>query len=313
MPSVHATLPPELGSTVFTTGQARGAGVNRHRLRSSDLTVVGRGLRHRRGTDTKVTEYLHALQDLYPQAVFSHGTAAYLWGIWLPRNVETINPVHLSITAGRGTPARRKHVKGHALSHAAPVVEVDGLRVTSAAWTWTDLASEITALPRLVAAGDSLLQRSDGPTARRSQLSHPLATVEELRAVATRRKNVKGIRLARTALEHVRPRVDSPKETETRLMVVAAGFPEPALNPRLVLSDGSTMHPDLAWLDLRICIQYEGEHHWSDRAQFDADIQRDRRLRAEGWVVLRVSRSIFWEGREAFLGDLRAAFTQRGR
>ncbi|MDI3329659.1 MAG: hypothetical protein QJR09_02845 [Micrococcus sp.] len=226
--------------------------------------------------------------------------------------METINPVHLSTVTGRGTPVRRKHVTGHALSDEAPVVEIDGLRVTSAAWTWTDLAAHITALPRLVAAGDSLLQRPDGPTAKRSRLSHPLVTVEELWSVTARRKNVKGIRSARAALELVRARVDSPKETETRLMVLAAGFPEPALNPRVVLADGSTIHPDLAWLRLKICIQYEGGHHWRDQAQFDADIERDRRLRAEGWIVLRVSRSIFREGREAFLDDLQAAFAQRG-
>ena len=84
-------------------------------------------------------------------------------------------------------------------------------------------------------------------------------------------------------------------------------MPEPEGNPLLLLSDGSTVRPDLVWREARVCVQYEGDHHRTDPRQWRRDIERDRRMQAEGWIVLRVTASVFTRrGLDALLRDLAA-------
>ena len=54
-------------------------------------------------------------------------------------------------------------------------------------------------------------------------------------------------------------------------------------------------------------MQYEGDHHRTDPQQWRRDIERDRRMQAEGWIVLRVTASVFTRrGLTALLRDLAA-------
>ena len=78
------------------------------------------------------------------------------------------------------------------------------------------------------------------------------------------------------------------------------------------LADGRLVRPDLAWEKLKICIQYDGDHH-RGQEQFRKDIDRDRRMQAEGWIVIRVAGSALTkDGRLALMADLAAAFASRG-
>lgn len=274
------------------------------------MEQLGRGLRLRAGTVPEEFELLTALQELHPRAVFSHETAARLWGMWLPSSDASGAP-HLSRTRSAGGTVRSPHVTGHELSDRAPVLVHRGLRVTAPAWTWTDLAHPLPLLKDLVAAGDSLLQRPDGPSAQRSRGMHPLSRLDELHQVVATRRRFRGRRAALAALPLLAENVDSAAETSTRLMVVEAGFPPPLVNPPIQLADGTWIRPDLAWPDLKICIEYEGDHHRTDRDQFRRDISRDRRMRVHGWIQLRVTGAIFTHGgQQQFLHDLRAAFRQ---
>lgn len=310
MPSRPTPLPDNAPQTVLTTRRAKRMGLSRSRTRASDMDQLGRGLRLRAGTVPDEFELLTALQELYPQAVFSHETAARLWGMWLPSNGLLPRP-HLSRTRSRGGTVRSPHAIGHELSDAAPVLEHRGLRVTSPAWTWTDLAHPLPTVHDLVAAGDSLLQRQDGPSGQRHVGMHPLSQLDDLHRLVSTRRRFRGRRAALDALPLLAENVDSAAETSTRLMVVEAGFPPPLVNPQLRLDDGTWFRPDLAWPDLKICIEYEGDHHRTDRDQFRRDISRDRRMRVNGWIQLRVTGAIFTHyGQQQFLKDLRAAFRQ---
>ncbi len=46
---------------------------------------------------------------------------------------------------------------------------------------------------------------------------------------------------------------------------------------------------DLGWPDLKIAIEYDGDHHRSDAAQFAKDVLRHEELAALGWTVIRVT------------------------
>ena len=314
---------------VATVHALREAGVSPRRMRASDLTAPGRGLRAQADAPPGRLELLRALQDVGPrELVFSHDTAAWIWGMWVPRSLAGHEPVHVSVPAGAPSRPRRRGVVGHRLAEAADTVRCAGLPVTSPAWTWTDLATRLVpwgrpetvpqrveerAIEDLIVAGESLLQTPHGASGRREPREHPRCTRAELAEVVTRRRNVRGVRLLRAAVDGLRAGSGSPAESWLRLRLVAAGFPEPVMNASVVLSDGSWLMPDLVWRELRICLEYEGDHHRTDAAQFRADIRRVRRLEAAGWICLRVTADVWTPaGFGALLADLRGALARRG-
>lgn len=310
MPPRRRPLPPHLTGSYFTSSQALEAGVTERRLRQPDLVIQSQGIRRRADRDSDPWDHLKALQQLHPRGVFTHYTAATIWGIWLPLGVSGDDPVHLSKVRRDGGMLRRGGVAGHVLSENALVKRFREVRVTHPAWTWIDLAG-VLGFEDLVAAGDSLLQRSDGPAGERHPGLHPLTGLQEIGRVLCLRPKVRGIVQARAALEQLRVGVDSAKESNLRLRIVEAGFPEPSVNPTITLSSGPVSPPDLAWEELKICIQYEGDHHRTDKSQWRRDIARDRRYAQDGWIVLRVTGDVFTpSGWNQFITDLTAAFAQ---
>jgi len=45
---------------------------------------------------------------------------------------------------------------------------------------------------------------------------------------------------------------------------------------------------DMGWPDMKIALEYEGDHHRNDRWQFNRDITRTEELQELGWTVIRV-------------------------
>ena len=77
----------------------------------------------------------------------------------------------------------------------------------------------------------------------------------------------------------------------SRLMIVAAGIPEPVVQWE-IRSDGRFIaRVDLAYPELKIAIEYEGDGHRTERAQWRIDIRRQRDLEDEGWIVIRLTSS----------------------
>ncbi|MGJ5591557.1 endonuclease domain-containing protein [Micrococcus lylae] len=312
MPMLSTPFPASLPS-LFTVAEATSLDVRRNRLRAGDLVSPYWGVRSRTDSPPSFADQVRLLQRLSPGSIATHWTAAALWGMWLPGTLEPRNDdIHLSRHRDDGGTPRRIGVKGHELKSTAGITEVDGIRLTSPAHTWVDLAGQTRFLDDLVACGDSLRQRADGPGAEKSRFEFPLAEPSDVLQAMTDRRGRRGVRLAREAWESVRSGVDSIPETRVRLMTVDHGFPEPAVNPVIRLADGRLVRPDLAWEKLRICIQYDGDHHRSQE-QFRKDIDRDRRMQAEGWIVIRVAGSALTkDGRLALMADLAAAFASRG-
>jgi len=151
-------------------------------------------------------------------AVVSHLSAAALWGFPLPLCFEDEAVIHLTSRDGARA-LRRKNVCGHRLP--LPEEEIfDGRYVacTSPLRTWFDLAG-ILSLQDLVVAGDFLLPRRD-----------PLSTPEAMDAFLAGKQSRAGYPKAMKARALIRANTDSPKETELRLLLTAAGLPEPAIN-----------------------------------------------------------------------------------
>lgn len=275
-----APLPAQLEGVAFTAAMAAGVGVPPHRLRARDLDSPFHSVRTPRGSaaDTRALCAAYALTCHDSAVVFSHSTAALLWGMPLPRAVSEDPRLHVLVPHGATGP-RGRGVIGHRSEIERVIHSLDGIRVVSPADAWADLAT-IVGLDALIAAGDRLLG-----------LPHPLAGAEEVDAAIFRRSGGRGVKSLRAARSEMRARVHSPRETWARLTIVRAGLPEPEMNGLIVLASGRRIHGDLVFRRWRVLVEYEGEQHLTDPVQWARDLDRYNELGQSGWLVNRVSKA----------------------
>lgn len=243
--------------------------------------------------------------------------AAVLWGAPLPSSVFHIRDgsnrrVERPLDVGVLLPSRASRARGvRGTSIAAGMGSVrtepaSGLRATSPATTWAMMGA-LLRRDDLVSLGDAFVRepmRPGDPPA--------LATIAELMAAleAGRRR---GAATLREALSLVRTRSRSSKETETRLVLLAAGLPEPSLNWPVVVNGRVVALVDLAYPERKVGFEYEGEQHLTDARQWARDIRRYEMLTDFGWRIIRVTKSDLGEHRAPFVERARAAFTSRTR
>lgn len=153
---------------------------------------------------------------------------------------------------------------------------IGGMPATTPARTAFDLACR-NPLGRAVAAIDAL--------ARATRLNPA-----EIEMIAKRYKGHRNIRRARKALQLVDSGAESPRETWLRLLLVDAGYPRPQTQIPVRDEYGSLVAIlDMGWEDIKVGVEYEGDHHRTDRRQFNRDIARVEALAELGWIVVRVT------------------------
>jgi hypothetical protein len=151
------------------------------------------------------------------------------------------------------------------------------MRVVDPIGAWCQLASALN-LDDLIAVGDGLLA---------GRL--PLATSEGINARVLENVGLRGVRRLREAALLIRPRVESRRETFLRLFLMRCGFPEPDTNREIVLPPGTPrVRGDLVYPQYRVLVEYDGEQHRTDDAQFNRDLERLQDLRDAGWIVITV-------------------------
>jgi hypothetical protein len=134
--------------------------------------------------------------------------------------------------------------------------------------------------------------------------------VEDVVLLAKRYPKARGLTALRGALSLVDGGSDSPMETWLRLLVVDAGFPSPTTQITVVGDRGDVIaYIDMGWEDLKIALEYDGDHHRSNRRQYVRDQRRIRSLEAMGWIVIRV---IAEDNVRDVVARIEAAFRRRG-
>lgn len=237
------------------------------------------------GAPLGVVELAFACSLVLPQeSWFSHSTAASLHRLPLPRALEG-GALHVTVPSPRRAP-RRRGVVGHARHWPVPAFGetlVDSstgeplpLRVEDPAVVLFS-CSELLDLPNLVALGDAILLLA-APGVRE--------TWSDLLAVSARRAG--GARFQR-ALPLLREGVRSRAESLLRLQIREAGLPEPVV-AHPISGDGWLQHPDLAWPEFRVLIEYEGDEHRTSPRRFASDIRRMERYDDAAWSALRLTR-----------------------
>lgn len=311
--------PPDDSNAAFTVAQGRRNGLSRHDMDSPVLDRPFHGLRAPREVTDDVERNPAALEreaitraaygfcaHMHVHEFFSHSTAAVVWGVPLPRLHST--DVHVSVLPPHRAP-RGSGVSGHQLAAGGVVLACPiehRIAVTDPATTWALLAAELRHPYDLVAAADAIVRVERMPGARSRLLRPALATRADLEAAIPRGR--RGVVVLREALDRVRPGVASRMETWMRLTIVDAGLPEPVLDHDVYDALGRFLGClDAAYPELRVGMEYEGDHHRTDERQWQRDIVKHDDLVRAGWRVIRVTRSQLLDEPRALVARIRDA------
>jgi very-short-patch-repair endonuclease len=205
---------------------------------------------------------------------------------------------------------RRGIVAGHSASalhgakwvdHQAPAqLLYEHRRPPAGIRTWSDQIAEdelqlVSGVPTTTPA------RTAFDIACRNSVGNAVASVDALaratrfnvadaQVLANRYKGHRNVRRARRALTLIDAGAESPRETWLRLLLIDAGYPRPQTQIPVYGEYGELVALlDLGWEDVKIALEYEGDHHRTDRRQFHRDIARYEALPDLGWITVRVT------------------------
>lgn len=271
-------------SQAFIGGEAIGSRLTRGKLRWN-YTAVHPGVYIPNGAE---------------RTVFLNTVAAWLWtgrkGIIAGRAAAALHgakwvnastPIEVIAEHGRrraGVIVREQRIGDDEITC------VEGIPVTTLSRTALDLARH---LPRnnAVAHLDSLAAATG-------------VTCADAFALAERYRRTPGIRRARIALSLMDAGAQSPRETRLRLWLIDDGLPPPRTQIRV--SDGcNEAFLDMGYDEPMVGLDYDGEHHASNRDQYVYDIGRAELVDRQGWIDIHVvaehsRRFVVHRVREAF-------------
>ncbi|MDM7854853.1 hypothetical protein [Cellulomonas alba] len=220
-----------------------------------------RAIAHAQGTHRRLTA----------RHVFSHGTAALLWGLPLWRTPERTS-VLVAHSAGRGADRRVQRRVG--LPPETDVVLIDGLPVTSLGRTLVDCALDLAPIDALVVA-DAALRAG--------------AQRDEALARLAGRGRRRGIGQAREVVHLADAGAESPGESATRFVVLRDGLPTPVTQAPVATRLG-TFWTDVAWPAFRVALEYDGRVKYAGREDLVREKRRHDALVEAGYRVLRVTK-----------------------
>lgn len=306
-------VPSWLDGIAFTVAQGKEWGFTESRMRRPEMARPFHGVRVSGIAGRVDNDVIDRCSDLRvvlgSGAIFSHATAARLWGMPLPEHVA--DDIH--VLSANAAAVRRSGVVGW--RRAGPLGDIrvhHGLPVSSPADTWVMLATMTAgrggAIPPewLVAVADFLL------SGRRTRWGRetPLSTVDELRDSLSRHGSGRGARPLSWAVERARTPVDSPRESLLRLGLAREGLPEPEVQPAVMTAAG-WRHPDLAYLDQLTLIEYLGDVHRTDRSTWLGDLERVQLFEDAGYrVILAAGDDATDAGLPAFAARVRRALAR---
>jgi len=212
-------------------------------------------------------------------SAFSHLTAARTLGLPVPQRWAPTEPLDvMNVTAA--PMIRRAGCEGHRGLESRRVVRRNGLQVVSPEDTWCDLASTGTLdLDEIIVLGDAVVHHRRG------------IPPGQLAEAVSRRRGWRGRRLMSDALSQLRPRNNSPMETRARLFFLRGGLPEPELN--VVINDRDSgqwlSDSDFVWREQRVVAEFDGDHHRTDRQQWQNDVARRENLQDDGWAFVQLT------------------------
>lgn len=266
----------------FRVGDGLAAGLGRGRLAGASFDHPFWGVRAPADSalDLRATAAAYRAW-MAPHAVFSHATAAQLWDIPIPRNLERIRPLHVSVSREYRPPEGRSISGHHPYLDDADVRRLGDLRLTSLERTVLDM-SALVPDEDLLGMLDNILWRKR-PFACR-------ATESSIRVAVGRWTGRRGRTRVLSLLPLASGRADSAPESAFRLRFLRAGLPLCLPNREVFDGRGRFVAlPDLQFPHFTTAIDYEGDHHRTDALQWRKDLRRAPLLEDAGWLYIRLS------------------------
>lgn len=236
----------------FTRADARAAGVTDRRLQGQQYERLHPGVWRWREYEMTDADWIDAALLAMPErAALSHVSRIQRTGL----QIGSTRPVHLTIVGDH-----HLAVDGIFLHRTKVMPPRDEVGVVPAA-AFIQCCESMRLLD-VVTIGDHLLHR---------ELASVVGIAELCRLHSWR----PGVRAAQWVLPLLDAASRSPKESELRSYVAAAGLPVPEVNVPIHGYDGTVLGIGDLWLPRwRLVVEYEGRQHAEDMFQFRKDIDR---------------------------------------
>lgn len=223
------------------------------------------------------------------RGVIAGSSAAFLHGArWVARD-STIELIHRNPRTPDAVVARRDTLVD------GEVARCGEYTVTTAARTGFDLARR-NSMTNAVAAVDALLRAT-------------AISTDAIADVASRHRRARGLRQLEQVVALADGGAQSPRESWLRLLLIRAGLPRPQTQIPVFDDDGYAFaYLDMGFAEDMVAVEYDGEHHRTDRDQYVKDIRRRERLERMGWIVITV---VAGDRPEHIVGRVRDALARR--
>lgn len=233
-----------------------------------------------------------AAQQLRQPVLFGMTTSLILQSVPLPKDCD-IDPAELHTVSDSHRTRIRAIVPPTTPHIWKPLSDAHNVRINKHVYaldlihTWAQLAAHIS-LESLVILGDAILTA----IARKPGLANGRTAdgiYQDFVRQVTELPKFNAKSKCMIALAFITPRVDSPMESKTRIATTKYGLPPAVTNytvPGATFSNGAPITLDLAWPEFRVAIEYDGDHHRTDKNQWRRDNDKRELLRHHHWIVI---------------------------
>ncbi len=236
-----------------------------------------------------------ALARLPASTVLAGPSAAFVHGVehaaGFTDEIHVITPTSVRLGVQRRL---RVHHTDLSPSELATGAGLPRTTATRAAWDVATWLPPVAAVPVV----DTLLARG-------------LTTLPALHALVERYAGRPGWRRAEKVFGLADMGAQSPPESGLRVRLVLGGLPRPVAQLPIRLPSGLVLHPDLAWEEWKVAVEYDGHWH-ADPDQLHRDRRRLNQLVTAGWTVLHVTSRRLHNDFPAVLREVKAALTAKG-
>jgi predicted transcriptional regulator of viral defense system len=219
---------------------------------------------------TEQGRFMAAVLACGPDAVLSHRSAAYLWGL-----VDTWEKP-LDVTAPNRRGRSPEGVAAHRDGSVQPIDKATlyGIPCTSVARTLLDFTAVAPEWEvRRAVAEAEVLRILDQP---------------RLRALLKRSRRRRGVARLRLILDSIHPQTKRTRSELERLflaMCARTALPEPEVNVWLSAPDGRRYQADFLWRDRRLIVEADSRRFHDTDSAFVANRKRQQQLELAGWRV----------------------------
>lgn len=271
----QATVPPALSRGPFSRRQGLTV-TSADTLRGPAFQQLFRGVYRSAGDLTHLDWILAARQVLPPDTVLAGRSALWAHGVTL---ADPATPVEVILPPGsRARNREHLRVRRDGLLPDETVVLALG-PTTTPARTVFDLARAGTPFD-VVPLIDALAAATG-------------VTRAQVEAVAAAHPGARRLRRIGPALDLVDRGAESVRESQLRLLVVAAGLPRPVTGFVIRTRDGHFVaRADLAWPQYRVILEYDGAYH-DEKSQIVRDRARLNAIRQADWTPIVVDAAQF--------------------